>query len=50
MYLDAARAINEEYYIDNYLDRTETGEEVIQLILEVIEIHQKSGFEICNWI
>lgn len=46
----AARAIVEKHYVDDYLDSTETEEEAITLISEVIKIHKKAGFDICNWI
>ncbi|XP_074028331.1 uncharacterized protein [Leptinotarsa decemlineata] len=45
----AAKAIIEKHYVDDYSDSVET-EEAVKLILEVIEIHGKAGFSICNWI
>ncbi|XP_074041966.1 uncharacterized protein [Leptinotarsa decemlineata] len=47
---EIARAIIDKHYVDDYLDSAETEEEAIQLILEVIKIHEKAGFEIRNWI
>ncbi|XP_074026443.1 uncharacterized protein [Leptinotarsa decemlineata] len=49
-FTEAARAIIDKHYVDDYLDSAETEEEAIQLILEVIKIHDEAGFEIRNWI
>ena len=36
--------------MDDYLGGANSVDEVIQLINEVILVHSKAGFKICNWI
>lgn len=49
-YPEAAKAIIEKHYVDDYLDSTDTEDQAIQLISEVIKVHKNGGFQICNWI
>ncbi|XP_062557206.1 uncharacterized protein LOC134222069 [Armigeres subalbatus] len=48
-YPEAARAIIQNTYVDDYLDSRDTLKEAIQLAVEVREIHSNAGFEIRNW-
>lgn len=49
-YPDAARAIRDQHYVDDYLDSTSNIEDAIKLIHDVIYVHSKGGFEIRNFI
>jgi hypothetical protein len=46
---EAAKAITEHHYVDDYLGCTDTVEVAIKLARDVIEVHSKGGFYICNW-
>jgi len=46
----AADAIIHKHYVDDYLDSVDTIEEARERIRDVTKIHNKGGFEICNWI
>jgi hypothetical protein len=46
---EAAKAITEHHYVDDYLGCTDTVEEAIKLARDVIKVHSKGGFYICNW-
>jgi hypothetical protein len=46
---EAAKAITEHHYVDDYLGCTETVEEAIKLARDVIEVYSKGGFYIYNW-
>jgi hypothetical protein len=46
---EAAKAITEHHYVDDYLGCTDTVEEAIKLARYVIDVHSKGGFYICNW-
>jgi hypothetical protein len=46
---EAAKAITDHHYVDDYLGCTDTVEEAIKLARDVIEVHSKGGFYICNW-
>ncbi|XP_058840859.1 uncharacterized protein LOC131696330 [Topomyia yanbarensis] len=48
-YPDAALAIVENTYVDDYLDSRDTIEEALNLAMDVRLIHSKAGFEIRNW-
>ena len=47
---EAAKAIIENHYVDDYLDSMNTEEEVIERVKQITEIHKRGGFEIRNWI
>ena len=49
-YLEAADAIINCHYMDDYLDSCESVAESIQLIKEVITVHGAGGFELRNFI
>ncbi|XP_062711767.1 uncharacterized protein LOC134289632 [Aedes albopictus] len=46
---EAADAIKEKHYVDDYLDSFDTEEEAIKVALEVTEVHARGGFCIRNW-
>ncbi|XP_058456660.1 uncharacterized protein LOC131434043 [Malaya genurostris] len=48
-YPEAALAIIENTYVDDYLDSRDTIEQAVNLAVEVRVIHGKAGFEIRNW-
>ncbi|XP_062704357.1 uncharacterized protein LOC134286714 [Aedes albopictus] len=48
-YPEAARAITNNTYVDDFLDSRDTIEEAVQLAVAVREVHSKAGFEIRNW-
>ncbi|XP_074031706.1 uncharacterized protein [Leptinotarsa decemlineata] len=47
---EAATAIIQQHYMDDYLGSADTLEESISLIKDVIHVHKAGGFVICNWI
>ncbi|XP_062556738.1 uncharacterized protein LOC134221563 [Armigeres subalbatus] len=47
---EAATAIIERHYVDDYFDSVDTIEEAIRRAKEVKFVHQKGGFEIRNWV
>ncbi|XP_055622986.1 uncharacterized protein LOC129766479 [Toxorhynchites rutilus septentrionalis] len=49
-YPEAAIAIVENHYVDDYLDSRDTDEDMAQLAIEVKEVHSKAGFEIRNFL
>ncbi|XP_065094703.1 uncharacterized protein LOC135715317, partial [Ochlerotatus camptorhynchus] len=49
-YPRAAVAIQENHYVDDYLDSVDTEEEAVQLIKEVKAVHAKAGFDIRKWL
>ena len=49
-YPEAVLAILNQHYMDDYLGGANSEEEAIQLINDVIAVHKKAGFVICNWI
>jgi len=49
-YPEAARAIIERHYMDDYLDSSDTEAEASKLISDVIHVHGQGGFEIRNWV
>lgn len=50
MYPEAAAAIIDKHYVDDYYDSVDTAEEAIRRAKEVRFIHSKAGFEIRNWV
>ncbi|XP_062538182.1 uncharacterized protein LOC134206480 [Armigeres subalbatus] len=46
---EAAKAIIEKHYVDDYLDSFDTEAEAIKTVLEVKEVHTRGGFEMRNW-
>lgn len=49
-YKTATRAIQENHYVDDWLESVDSTEEAISLAQEVRHIHSQGGFEIRNWI
>lgn len=49
VYPEAATAIVENTYVDDYANSSDTVEEAVRVALEVREIHASTGFEIRNW-
>jgi len=47
---EAADAVINKHYVDDYFDSTHTEEEGIQRFLEVTEVHRRGGFLIRNWM
>lgn len=46
----AVEAIVDNHYVDDLLESLESEEEAIQLAKDVINIHQRAGFNIRNWV
>lgn len=46
----ACSEIINNHYMDDYLGGEDSVEHAIKLIHEVISVHSKCGFNICNWI
>ncbi|XP_074029259.1 uncharacterized protein [Leptinotarsa decemlineata] len=49
-YPKAAEDIIDAHYMDDYLGGADTAEEAAEIINDVIYVHSKGNFEICNWI
>ncbi|XP_062709889.1 uncharacterized protein LOC134288601 [Aedes albopictus] len=49
LYPEAASAIIENHYVDDYLDSRDTEEEMANLAIDVREVHSKAGFDLRNW-
>ncbi|XP_074032901.1 uncharacterized protein [Leptinotarsa decemlineata] len=49
-YPEAVKAIINDHYMDDYLGGADNVQEAKQLIRDVIYVHSKGGFTICNWI
>ncbi|XP_062700972.1 uncharacterized protein LOC115254910 [Aedes albopictus] len=49
-YPEAAAAIIDKHYVDDYFDSTDTVEEATRIAKEVELVHSKGGFEIRNWV
>ncbi|XP_055528047.1 uncharacterized protein LOC129720584 [Wyeomyia smithii] len=49
-YPEAAAAIVEKHYVDDYFDSVDTIEEAVQRAEQVKLIHSKGGFEMRNWV
>lgn len=47
---EAALAMVENHYVDDYLDSRDTVEEMVKLATDVRTVHAKAGFEIRNWL
>ncbi|XP_058817250.1 uncharacterized protein LOC131680552 [Topomyia yanbarensis] len=47
---DAAKAIEDKTYMDDYFDSAETPEEATTRALQVRAIHEHAGFEMRNWV
>ncbi|XP_058816672.1 uncharacterized protein LOC131679946 [Topomyia yanbarensis] len=47
---DAAEAIIDNHYVDDYLDSRDTEDEAVRIAREVKFVHAKGGFEIRNWL
>ncbi|XP_038116797.1 uncharacterized protein LOC119768998 [Culex quinquefasciatus] len=48
-YPEAAEAIVNKHYVDDYLDSFDSEAKAIKVALEVKEVHARGGFEIRNW-
>ncbi|XP_062698947.1 uncharacterized protein LOC134284246 [Aedes albopictus] len=48
-YPEAAAAVINNTYVDDFLDSRDTIEETVQIVAEVRWIHSKAGFEVRNW-
>jgi hypothetical protein len=46
---EAVKAITECHYVDDYLGCTDSLGDGIKLAKEVLEVHSRGGFYICNW-
>ncbi|XP_062714276.1 uncharacterized protein LOC134291034 [Aedes albopictus] len=46
----ASEAIQDNHYVDDYLDSVDTIQEAVQLALEVKAVHEKAGFLIRHWM
>ncbi|XP_065087716.1 uncharacterized protein LOC135709338 [Ochlerotatus camptorhynchus] len=49
-YPEAAAAVINRHYVDDYFDSVDTVDEAIERTEQVRFIHQKGGFEIRNWV
>ncbi|XP_058817350.1 uncharacterized protein LOC131680654 [Topomyia yanbarensis] len=49
-YPEAAAAIINRHYVDDYFDSVDTVEDAIRRAKEVSFVHSKAGFEIRNWV
>ncbi|XP_053686396.1 uncharacterized protein LOC128735940 [Sabethes cyaneus] len=49
-YPEAASAIINKHYVDDYFDSVDTIEDAVRRAKEVKYIHSKAGFEIRNWV
>ncbi|XP_055633238.1 uncharacterized protein LOC129773624 [Toxorhynchites rutilus septentrionalis] len=49
-YPEASQAIQENHYVDDYLDSVDTIEQAVQLALDVKQVHEKAGFVIRHWM
>ncbi|XP_065080970.1 uncharacterized protein LOC135703620 [Ochlerotatus camptorhynchus] len=47
---EAAKAIVENHYVDDYFDSMDTVEQAVKRAQEVKYVHSKAGFEILNWV
>lgn len=47
---EAYKAITDKHYVDDYCDSGDDEEKAIQLILDVVEVHKRGGFDIRNFI
>ncbi|XP_053692618.1 uncharacterized protein LOC128741066 [Sabethes cyaneus] len=47
---EAAKAIVENHYVDDYFDSAETVEEAVKRAKEVRYVHSKAGFLLRNWV
>ena len=47
---EASTAILKRHYMDDYLDSTDTAEEAVKLIKDVIEVHRRGDFHIGKFI
>ncbi|XP_062541572.1 uncharacterized protein LOC134209590 [Armigeres subalbatus] len=46
---EAAKAVVENHYVDDFLDSRDTEEDLAKLALDVRKIQSKAGFELRNW-
>ncbi|XP_058828874.1 uncharacterized protein LOC131688562 [Topomyia yanbarensis] len=49
-YPEAAGAIINRHYVDDYFDSVDTVEEAVERAKQVSHIHKQAGFEIRNWV
>jgi hypothetical protein len=50
LYPEAAKAIIENHYVDDYLGGAESIEKAAELIREVIHVHEKGGFRLTKFV
>ncbi|XP_058828364.1 uncharacterized protein LOC131688208 [Topomyia yanbarensis] len=50
IYPDAAEAIIDKHYVDDYFDSTDTIEEAVTRAKQVRYVHSKAGFTMRNWL
>ncbi|XP_055632399.1 uncharacterized protein LOC129772895 [Toxorhynchites rutilus septentrionalis] len=50
LYPEAASAIIDKHYVDDYFDSADTIEEAVERANQVKFIHSKGGFEMRNWV
>lgn len=43
-------AITKKFYVDDYLDSTDTEENALEIILNIQSVLSSGGFEIVNWM
>ena len=48
-YPDAVRAVNDNHYMDDYLDSSPSEKQATEKAHQIIEIHNAGGFEIRSW-
>ena len=48
-YPDAVRAVNDNHYMDDYLDSSPSEKQAIEKVHQIIQIHNAGGFEIRTW-
>ncbi|XP_058449016.1 uncharacterized protein LOC131428977 [Malaya genurostris] len=49
-YPDAAKAVINRHYVDDYYDSADTVEDAVRIAKEVQHIHDQGGFHIRNWV
>jgi hypothetical protein len=49
-YPEAAKAILEDHYMDDFLGGAENDGDAVKLMKDIMEVHRRGGFQICNWI
>ena len=42
-------AVNKSYYMDDFIDCADTVDEAVEMMLNMIEVQKRGGFNLCNW-